>query len=59
MNSSGWRIAVVTCLRDKQFWRETVAEAVHLVSSPSNGLGIALAAVMLKIGRRVFERSTL
>lgn len=54
-----WLIAIAACLRDKQFWRETAAETLQLITSPSNGLGIALAALVLRIGHRIFAASSM
>mgnify|MGYP003622999437 CR=1 FL=1 len=59
MKSPGWRIAIVACLRDRQFWRDTGAEAVGIVANPSTGFAVAVAAVILRIGHRIFAGSSL
>jgi hypothetical protein len=55
MTFSGWALAVVGCLRERQFWRETLREALCLITGSSSGLGVALTAAVLGIGHRVMS----
>jgi hypothetical protein len=55
MKLSGWALAVVGCLREKQFWHETLREAFYLITGSSNGLVVAITAAVLGIGHRVMR----
>jgi hypothetical protein len=55
MKFSGWILAIVACLRERQFWHETLREAFYLITGSSSGLGVALTAAALGIGHRVMR----
>lgn len=55
MKSSEWAFAVVTCLREKQFWRETARETYNLVTGSSASFGVTMIVAILRIGHRVLS----
>ena len=40
--------AMASSLPDKQFWRDTIRQTIHLTGDPSSGLGIAVATAAMK-----------
>jgi hypothetical protein len=52
MKITSWLLAVIVCVRERQFWLEAVRETFYLFTSSSSGLGVASTAAILRVGHR-------
>jgi hypothetical protein len=53
MKLSHLTLAIISCLRERQFWHETLREAFYFVTGSSSGIGVAFTATVLGIAHRV------